>query len=241
VVPKDSAPVTDAKDTASRYPFEDYFSVEPRATAGQPSRVMRAFAAPPGEYDVYFGIRPKAADPKKAKDETVRALAKKETVSLPDFWNGELSTSTVVVTSKVETVQEKVSPDAQRERPYLFGQTEFIPSADNRFNKTDELSVVFQIYNPTLEEGKPNVSIEYSFHQKQADGEKYFNKTNPQQLNAQTLPPNFDVATTQMLPGGQSVPLASFPAGDYRMEIKVTDHNAKKTITKDILFTVVGA
>ena len=37
-----------------------------------------------------------------------------------------------------------------------------------------------------------------------------------------------------MLPGGQSVPLASFPPGDYRMEIKITDAVAKKTITRDI-------
>ena len=87
---------------------------------------------------------------------------------------------------------------------------------------------MFQIYNPTLEAGKPNVTIEYKFHRKLPEGEKFFNKTNPQQLNAQTLPPTFDVAATQMLPGGQSVPLASFPPGDYRMEIKITDGIAEE-------------
>jgi hypothetical protein len=147
----------------------------------------------------------------------------------------------VVITSKVEQIQGQVSPEMQREHPYLFGQTEFAPSPDNKFKKSDELSVLFQIYNPGLEAGKPNVTIEYSFHQKLPEGEKYFNKTNPQQLNAQTLPPTLDVATTQMLPGGQSLPLASFPAGDYRMEIKITDAVANKTITRDVAFTVVEA
>ena len=39
---------------------------------------------------------------------------------------------------------------------------------------------------------------------------------------------------------GQAVPLASFPAGDYRLEIKVTDKLANKTITRDVNFTVTA-
>jgi hypothetical protein len=248
VVTKGGQPAGAAKDgqededkAEQDYPFEDYFSVEPRAAAGQPVRIMRAFAAAPGDYDVYFGIRNKAADPKKNQNDPVRVVSVKQNASLADFWNGQLTTSTIVVTNKVDQVQGQVTPEIQRERPYLFGQTEFVPSADNKFKKTDELSVVFQIYNPTLDGGKPNVTVEYSFHQKLPEGEKYFNKTTPQQLNAQTLPPTFDVAATQMLPGGQSVPLASFPPGDYRMEIKITDANAKKTITRDVAFSVLGA
>ncbi len=239
VVPKgELPPAPDKKD--GRYTFEDYYTTEPKPGTGPSARITRAFAAPPGEYDVYFGLRARAADAKKSKDEPVSVLMFKPTASLPNFWSGDLTTSTIVVTSKVDTIQGQVSPEAQRERPYLFGQTEFVPSPDNKFKKTDELSVVFQIYNPALDAGKPNVQIDYTFHARQAEGEKYFNKTNAQQLNGQTLPPNFDVAVTQMLPGGQSVPLGSFPPGDYRMEIKVTDNVAKKTITRDVLFSVLG-
>jgi hypothetical protein len=229
------------KSGESRFAFEDFYSLEPRATAGV-VRITRAFAAAPGEYDVYYGIRPKPADPKKARDEqAVRVVAyKKAALAVPNFWNGELTTSTVVVTNKVEQFQGQVTPEVQRERPYLFGTTEFAPSPDNVFKKSDELSIVFQIYNPTLQEGKPDVTIEYAFHRKLPEGEKYFNKTNPQQLNAQSLPPNFDVVAMQMLPGGQSVPLASFPEGEYRLEIKVTDNVAKKSITRDVTFTVVS-
>lgn len=231
----------DKKSGESRFPFEDYYSVEPRATGGV-VRITRAFAAAPGEYDVYYGIRPKPADPKKARDEqAVRVVAyKKAGLAVPDFWNGELTTSTVVVTNKVEQFQGQVTPEIQRERPYLFGTTEFAPSPDNVFKKSDELSIVFQIYNPTLQEGKPDITIEYAFHRKLPEGEKYFNRTNPQQLNAQSLPPNFDVVAMQMLPGGQSVPLASFPEGEYRLEIKVTDNVAKKSVTRDVMFTVVS-
>ena len=39
---------------------------------------------------------------------------------------------------------------------------------------------------------------------------------------------------------GQSVPLASFPEGDYRLEVKVTDKLGNKTITENVPFTVVA-
>ena len=71
--------------------------------------------------------------------------------------------------------------------------------------------------------------------------EKFFNKTNPQALNAQTLPPQFDFAAGHQLQSGQAVPLASFPEGDYRLEIKVTDKLASKTLTRDVNFSVSGS
>ena len=35
------------------------------------------------------------------------------------------------------------------------------------------------------------------------------------------------------------MPFASFPEGDYRLEIKVTDKIANKSLTRDVNFTVV--
>jgi hypothetical protein len=42
------------------------------------------------------------------------------------------------------------------------------------------------------------------------------------------------VAAGHQVPGMLSIPLASFPAGDYRLEIKVTDKAANKTITQSV-------
>jgi len=42
------------------------------------------------------------------------------------------------------------------------------------------------------------------------------------------------------LPGSLIVPLMSFPAGDYRLEIKVTDKPSGKVVTQDLPFTVTG-
>jgi hypothetical protein len=48
------------------------------------------------------------------------------------------------------------------------------------------------------------------------------------------------MAQGHQLQTGQAVPLASFPDGDYRLEIKVTDKLANKTLTRDINFTVTA-
>ena len=47
--------------------------------------------------------------------------------------------------------------------------------------------------------------------------------------NATTLPPAFDMSLGHQLQTGQAVPLASFPAGDYRLEIKVTDKLCRRS------------
>ena len=57
-------------------------------------------------------------------------------------------------------------------------------------------------------------------------------------MNAQTLPPAFDLSMGHQLQTGQAVPLAGFPEGDYRLEIKVTDKLANKIVTRDVNFTV---
>ena len=82
--------------------------------------------------------------------------------------------------------------------------------------------------------------MEYNFHQKTAEGEKFFNKTDPQVMNAETLPPQFDLAAGHQLPGSLAVPLASFPEGDFRLEVKVNDKTSGKTVTRESTFSVAA-
>src|SRR5918994_2859369 len=106
------------------------------------------------------------------------------------------------------------------------------------FSKGEQLATFFQVYNASLDPaGKPNLVMEYNFHRKEGGAEKFFNKTNPQSINASNLPPTFDPAKFPV-PGGIEVPLASFPEGDYRLEIKISDKAGGKTLTKDVKFSV---
>jgi hypothetical protein len=57
-------------------------------------------------------------------------------------------------------------------------------------------------------------------------------------LNAQTLPPGFSIQAGHQVLGFLGVPLKSFPAGEYRVELKVTDKLSGKTLTQNATFTV---
>jgi hypothetical protein len=239
---KDKKDQKDQKDQGATYPFEDVYFTELRTAAGTSPRLSRAFSVPAGKYDVYLAIRERAAQggsSKSAADAAVKVYVLKQTLDVPNYWSGEFTTSSVILAEKVEPIPAPLSPDAQRERPYVLGSTEIVPSTDAKFKKAQELGVIFQIYGAKVgSDKKPDVTIEYNFYTKGADGEKPFNKTPPQQMNGQTLPANFDADAGYQLVGGQTIPLTSFPEGDYRLEIKVTDNKGTKSLTRDVLFSV---
>jgi hypothetical protein len=236
---KDDKKDKDKDKKKSDYAYEDISFVP--VTAGQnPMRISRSFTVPAGSYDVFVVVKEPTPEkaPKNAPAPKTSVL--KQTVVVPDFWNGELATSTVLMAARIDPLPAPLTPQQQADRPYALGMMEIVPTFDNKLSKKSELSTFMLIYNPKVDSAnKPDVTVEYNFYQKLAGApEKFFNKTNPQALNAQTLPPQFDLAAGHQLQSGQAVPLASFPEGDYRLEIKVTDKIANKSLTREINFTV---
>ena len=213
------------------------------ATPVEPYRISRAFAVAAGEYDVYVTLQERL--PVETKDREKLPLKTgvlKQPLTVPNYWSGELATSTIILADKVEPLGQPLTPREQIEQPYTFGQTQIVPAMKNTFTKKSELSVVFLIYNTGLDaEKKPDVTVDYSFYQKVStaeNGEQFFNKTNPQVFSAKTLPPQFDPALGHQLVAGQSLPLGSFPDGEYRLEIKISDKLSGKTITHKVQFFV---
>ncbi len=205
-----------------------------------PMRITRSLTVPVGAYDVFVGVKESTSQQKNAP--APKASVLKQSLTVPDFWNGELTASTVIVAERIEPLAAPLTPQQQRERPYALGSLEIVPVTEMKFNKKTELQTFMLIYNPKTDSAnKPDVIVEYNFYAKSGGAEKFFNKTTPQNLNAQTLPPQFDVAAGHQLQAGQGVPLASFPEGDYRLEIKVTDKLGNKSVTRDVNFTVSGS
>jgi hypothetical protein len=227
------------KDKKSDSAYED-ISFLPVAAGQSSMKISRSFTVPAGNYDVFLIAKEPTPEkaPKNAPPPKLSAI--KQSVNVPDFWNSELQTSSVIVAQRIDPLPAPLTPQQQADRPYALGMMEILPTFETKFTKKAELSTFMLIYNPKVDSAnKPDVSVEYNFYQKLAgQPEKFFNKTNPQNLNAQTLPPNFDFAAGHQLQSGQAVPLASFPEGDYRLEIKVTDKIANKTLTREINFTV---
>jgi len=230
----------DKKDKNKKdYAYED-ISFVPVAAGQNPLRIARSFTVSAGVYDVFVVVKEPTPEkaPKNAPPPKMSAF--KQTVTVPDFWNGELNTSGVIVAQRIDPLPAPLTPQQQADRPYALGTMEITPVYDMKLKKTAELSTFMLIYNPKTDAAnKPDVTVEYNFYQKPAgQPEKFFNKTNPQSLNAQTLPPQFDLAAGHQLQSGQAVPLASFPEGDYRLEIKVTDKLGNKTLTREVNFSV---
>lgn len=200
-------------------------------------KVSRAMALKPGEYDVFITLKEKSPLEPQRNQPPAKAGMLRRDLTVPDFNGTDLSTSSVFI-GDIEQLTAPLTPAQQQENPYTFGNMRVLPSTDFKLKKSGELQVLFWVYGTQQTSGKPDVLIEYNFHIKAAEGEKYFNKTAPQLLNASTLPPQFDVAAGHQLPGSLVVPLMSFPAGEYRLEIKVTDKISGKTLTQNANFTV---
>jgi hypothetical protein len=250
------APAADASKKNDKQPGKPVWenvTLVPTAGAQNPLRLSRSFVAPAGSYDVYV-VAKELPGEKAPKNVMPKTVVLKQTVNVPEFWNSELTTSSVILADKIEPLSAPLSSTQLVERPYAaLGVMEIVPTTTSKLSKKSELSVFFLVYNPKPDSAqKPDINIEYNFcqvapgNQPKPDepckaGEKFYNKTEPQVMNAQTLPPAFDLSMGHQLQTGQAVPLAGFPEGDYRLEIKVTDKLANKTVTRDVNFSVTAS
>jgi hypothetical protein len=236
------SPAAAAAAPVSPYPFEDasFLDVKPPA-AGQPLRIQRGIGVPPGSYDLYVVLHER---PAAAADGSVPAGGKtsvlKQPLDVPNYANAELGTSSVILAERVDQLPSAVSPEQQSERPYAFGQTEIVPAPEHKFKKSQELIVLFQIYNPMLTpEKKFNLEATYTFFKQDGATEKRFNSTEPQVFSSESLGPNFDpTAGNSSIQAGQGIPLQSFPEGAYRLEIRIADKLSAKVLTQNVNFTV---
>jgi hypothetical protein len=226
------------------YPFEDAQVLDAKpATAGQPLRILRGIGVPAGSYDLYVVLHERVNDPSQGRGVVPTAPGKtsvlKQPLDVPNFAAGEFSTSTVILAERVDQLPAPIPPDQQSERPYAFGQTEIVVSPDHKFKKSQELIVLLQIYNPMLSpEKKFNLEATYTFYKTEGGTEKRFNATEPQTFNNETMGAGFDPAGSSSIQAGQGVPLQSFPDGNYRLEIKITDKLSTKVLTQNVNFTV---
>lgn len=235
------APASDDRDRNENeqrpvYPWDNIHFVEVPADG----RIQRAMSLEPGNYELFIAVKERtpAEQPRNAPPQKVGLL--RRDLMVPDFSTAELKTSSVMLADNIEPIGAPLTPQQQQEQPYTFGAIRVVPAVDLQFPKSGELQALFWIYGAGNEGGKPNLTIEYNFHQKAGDAEKFFNKTPPQELNAQTLPPQFNVTAGHQIPGNLAVPLASFPEGDYRLEIKITDKVTGSTVTQNENFSVVA-
>jgi hypothetical protein len=199
-------------------------------------QMARAVALTPGIYDLYVAVKDKGSSPATAKTGVLH-----HEVTVPALPVTELTTSSVILAKSLEQMSTPLPPEKQQDNPYVFGPLRVQPSIDRVFAKASDLQVLFWIYGASHTAGKPDVQVDFSFYQQLPEGEKYFNKTNPQELSGKTLPAEFNLVSGHQLLSSLSVPLTSFPPGIYRLEIKVTDKPSGRSLTNNVTFEVSAA
>jgi hypothetical protein len=240
------------REDAGPYPVDAIFPVELERGSGSRARVSRGFSVLPGEYDVLVVMRERV-DPASPRAKPKAAVVK-QSISVPDFWSNELTTSSVIVADRLSLLTEPVAADQIAERPYAIGRNEVTPAIDRTFRRDEELIVVFLVYNPMVTtERHFDVKVEYHFFRKASAasdveppaphpparaGETYFNHTDPQRFNPALMGTAFDPARGEPVMAGQVVPLSGFQDGEYRLAVQVIDLLSGQSISRDVYFKV---
>ncbi|MSO56459.1 MAG: hypothetical protein EXQ55_05990 [Acidobacteria bacterium] len=206
-----------------------YFFEPPRD-----GRLNRGLWLQPGEYNVYIAMQEKAG-----KD-FPKTVVFKQPITVPNLSQG-LAVSSVILVSSLEPAPVTARKQNQLDDPFSLGGTRMVPAPSTRLPRTGEMTAVFFIYNPAAgNAGKPDLLVEYMFYQRVGQGEVPFRTSPPQTFNAGTLPATFDLAARHQIMGGLAAPLAAFPVGDYRLEVKVTDKAAQTDTVGTLDFSVFG-
>jgi len=238
----DVLPISSSFETA----FEATYFVDLSRDAPPTVRVSRAFSLPAGSYDVYVALgasRASEAGGEERRPPGVDAPhvgLTRQQISIPDLWTPALATSTLVVAERVEPLTAPLTLEQQEANPYALSGWQIVPATSTAFIQANDLSVFFFVYNAGVtSQGKPDLGVEYAFHQRSGGRDTPFTRTAPQQFTAATMP-GFSVAAGDQIIAGQAVPLKSFPAGTYRLEVKVVDRTSGSAVIRTVDFVVRG-
>jgi len=146
--------------------------------------------------------------------------------NVPKYPEGELSSSTLVLASKLEPLNGRIPTGM-----FVYGSMKVIPNANKAFKQEQTLGVYMQVYNVQIDQAtlRPSLDVEYVITQKdkeiarlKEDGKNSLSALNSQQV---TL--------------GRLIPLKDLKEGFYDLQVNITDHVAGKTITRKDTFQVL--
>lgn len=237
------------------YAYETIFPVRLEMRPGQDQiRLRRGFAVAPGSYRLTVVLRGASAAPGRGRS----AALLERTLEVPDFWTVQLATSSVILADRIDALAQPIPAAELDEDPYAVGSHRIHPAASPTFNRQAELIVVFLVYNPTVtRERHFDVQVDYHLFSEVPGGaprpaaredgpapragEYYVTRTSPQRFNPAMMGPRFDPSSGEPVLAGQAIPLATFDPGTYRLNIVVTDLLSRRTLSRDVTFSVVGS
>lgn len=191
-------------------------------------------AARPGKYqlNVYGTLRKRVA---------VAHLTKE--VELPDYKSSVLMMSDVLLFQKVvprQSVAASARPDSSLQfvggsRPLYTRDYALVPASDNRFRRRENLTAFVEVYNPGQSEGEKSANLRLRCRFRQQGLVLAEVPDKQLQYITETGASDSDVRRTLY---GLSIPLRSFPPGDYSVELEVFDQVSKQNVSRQTSFTI---
>jgi hypothetical protein len=115
--------------------------------------------------------------------------------------------------------------------PMVFKNLELVPSASNRFAKTDNPVFYVEVYDPALKEpNPPRTGILFSVVNRKTNKEVF--SSNTILINDYAKPGN------PLVPAGFKLPVNQLEPGDYRFEIKGRDSMGNVSTPRSVDFSV---
>lgn len=197
--------------------------------SGQAGRVrfIREFTLSPGIYDVHAAVGHQGT-----AGGLIAALVKTRLI-VPDLWRDPMAVSPVVLGDAVAP-----APQTTAAQPFTFGPTVLSPATSARYAQSGQLHVAFRVFNWSGQAGaRPDLNVEYVFHQQGPRRLSFFNKLKVQHLRDATLGSTFDAAAG-VVTAGVTVPLGSFPIGEFQLAVRVTDNRTRQAAERQVRFIV---
>lgn len=233
-----------ASAPARPFAYEAIFPVRIEGRAGDVISFTRGFAVPSGAYRVILALRESPDEaPGRGDPSPRKAGVLIQELDVPDFWTGELATSTLMLANRVERLDAPVRTDELDEDPYAVGTTRIHVTPERVFTRDRELIVAFLIYNPAVAADRHfDVQVDYHLYKRDpGKADRYVTRTSPQRFNPAMIGAQFDPAAGTPVLAGQGILLSAFEPGDYRLGVTITDLLSRKTLTRAVIFTVAGS
>jgi hypothetical protein len=243
------------KGSLRNFAYETIFPVKVEARTGEEVSLTRGFAVPPGRYRAVLVLRESSGEQGESRPRKAGVLLQE--LDVPDFWTGELATSTLMLATRVERLSAPVPADELDEDPYAVGTNRIHVTRERAFTRSQELIVAFLIYNPSVGPDKQfDVQVDYHLYKKEEGGqgagghpdhpparpgERYVTRTNPQRFNPSMMGAQFNPLDGTPVLAGQGILLSEFSPGEYRLGITVTDLQSRKSLTREVMFKVTGS
>jgi GWxTD domain-containing protein len=203
--------------------FEDVVTIDTppellQQAASRSSIYQKALPLAPGMYRLSVVL----------KDVVGETMSTYETaLRVPKFEEEQLAHSSLILADVIEKVPTKSIGAGQ----FVVGSSKIRPRLNETFGRNEKLGIYMQVYNFAVDEesNKPSGTIEY---------ELVKNGGNEKLLEFKEEVGQVKGASAQQVTIEKLLALSTFEPGEYTLNLKVTDHLAKKILTPSATFKV---